>query len=89
MRIKGSEVTRRTVEVEVDQRDVLLALKVKAYQSVGIPFGAFLDRDGQLVYDEENYHGSDSRILITKEPSELQINTIKAFDHILAVLLRD
>lgn len=89
MRIKGTERTARDVVVEVDDTDMLEALRVKVYQSVGLRSDMFLDSKGWLKYDEDHYHGSVAEILVTKTPTELQVKTIEAFNHIRAMMIRD
>ena len=89
MRVKGSEVTRREVEIDVDAGDVLQAIRGNVYRSLGIPVAAYLNRDGHLVEDEDHYHGSISSTTITKTPTELQVKTIEAFRHIYAMMIRD
>jgi hypothetical protein len=89
MRINGTEVTRRNVEIEVSDTDLLEALRVRVYQSVGLRPDMFLDSNGRLVYDEENYHGSDTRHIVTEAPLMIQLKTIEAFNHIRIMLIRD
>jgi hypothetical protein len=89
MRVKGSEVTRRDVTVDVDPGEVLGQIRAAVYQSLGIPVDAYLNSEGFLVEDEEHYHGSDTQKIITKTPSETQVKTIQAFRHIYLMMLRD
>jgi hypothetical protein len=89
MRVKGSEVTRRDVTVDVDAGQVLQQIRADVYHSLGMPVDAYLNHQGYLVEDEEHYHGSDTQKIITKNPSENQVKTIEAFRHIYAMMIRD
>jgi hypothetical protein len=89
MRIKGTERTARNVEVEIDATEVLQQIRRDVYRSVGIPVDAYIDSRGYLVEEEEHYHGSGSRRLITETPSEIQVKTIEAFALIRQLMIRD
>lgn len=89
MRIKGSEVTRRDVEVDVDAVETLSQMRSIVLRSLGCRSDAFIDLRGFLVYDEEHYHGSDTRIVLSEHPEENLVKTMKAFEHIHAMLIRD
>jgi len=89
MRVKGSEVTRRDVEVDVDAGQVLQQIKRDVFRSVGMPADAYINHAGHLVEDEEHYHGSDTQKVITTTPSEIQVKTIEAFRHIYQMMIRD
>lgn len=89
MRVKGSEITRRDVEVEVDPGQVFQQIRANVYQSLGIPADAYLNLNGHLVEDEDHYHGSDTQRIITKTPTDIQVKTIQAFRHIYLMMIRD
>lgn len=89
MRIKGTERTARDVVVEVDDTDMLEAMRTKVYQSVGLRPDMFLDSKGWLKFGQDHYNGSIVEVLVTKTPTELQVKTIEAFNHIRAMLIRD
>jgi hypothetical protein len=89
MRVKGSEVTRRDVVVDVDAGQVLQQIRADLYRSVGMPTDAYLNHRGHLVEDEDYGHGSPSQKLITETPTENQVKTIEAFVHIYAMMIRD
>lgn len=89
MRVKGSEVTRRDVEVDVDPGQVLQQIQRDVYRSVGMPVDAYINHAGHLVEDEDHYHGSPSQKIITTTPSEIQVKTIESFRHIYRMMIRD
>jgi hypothetical protein len=89
MRVKGTETTSRSVHIDVDVTDVLRQIQCDVYRSVGMPVDAYLNSRGELVEDEEHYHGSDTQKVISKKPTENQVKTIEAFRHIHAMMLRD
>lgn len=86
MRIKGFETISREVNVTVDEFEVLKSLRYKAYDSLDIRAAAFLNSKGQLVEDEDHYHGTISEKVLDENPSELQVTTIQAFNHIERIL---
>jgi hypothetical protein len=89
MRIKGTEVTHRQVEVDIDAGEMLEALRKKVYQSVGIPYDAYLSLEGQIVEDDDCGHGSPITRVIVAEPNENQLGSVLAFRHIYKMLIRD
>jgi hypothetical protein len=83
MKIKGTEVTSRSVEIEVRESDVLKEIQILAYRAVGMKPHYFLNRRGNLAYDEDYYHGSISEV-------EVGTPTKEQHDVIMAVsLLKD
>jgi hypothetical protein len=89
MRVKGSEVTRRQIDVEVDEIEVLTQMRAKVYHSLGMNMDMYLTNEGHLMEEEEHYHGSGSRRLVTATPSENQVKAIQAFSFIHSMLIRD
>jgi hypothetical protein len=89
MFVKGTEITRRNVQVDVDPGDVLEQIRGNVYRSLSIPVDAYLNTEGHLVYDEEQGHGRDTQTLVTRTPSDTQVQTIRAFRHIYLMMIRD
>ena len=89
MIVTGYERTCRNVEIEVNPLDVLKQIKYETFAKLGIKHDAYLNSEGQLVYDDEFYgsHYSCDEKVIDKNPSKEIKDTIKAFDRIISLII--
>jgi hypothetical protein len=89
MQVKGTEIAKRQVEVEISPRDVFTSLRGEVFSKLKLPtYDIPYVKNGKIYIDEEE-HGHrttwDTK-LIAEVPSEDQLTAIETFQNLIALI---